>query len=206
MRGPVAAFYLMPPRAWEFAIGGLLALLARTPSPRLGSLCLWLGLALMLAAIIGFDEHTRFPGSAAIVPVAGATLFILGAPAAPLAWPLRYILTTRPFVWIGLLSYSWYLWHWPLLALTRFQSLGETNRWRDAGVALWPSPPPTSPGVSWKIWSAEAGLAVLRRSHHRDGRHHDLGCAGRRVVRALSAGRSGIARRCPSRTVLRRAA
>ena len=133
---PVAAFYLMPPRAWEFAIGGLLALLARTPSPRLGALCLWSGLALMLAAIIGFDEHTRFPGIAAIVPVAGAALFILGAPAAPRAWPLRYVLTTRPVVWIGLLSYSWYLWHWPLLALTRFQSLGETNRWRDAGVAL----------------------------------------------------------------------
>jgi len=133
---PVAAFYLMPPRAWEFAVGGLLALLVWTPSPRLGSLCLWSGLALMLAAIVGFDEHTRFPGSAAIVPVAGAALFILGAPAAPLAWPLRYVLTTRPVVWIGLLSYSWYLWHWPLLALTRFQSLGESNRWRDAGVAL----------------------------------------------------------------------
>jgi peptidoglycan/LPS O-acetylase OafA/YrhL len=136
---PIAAFYLMPPRAWEFAIGGLIALLVaanKTPTSLVGSVCLWSGLLLMLTAIVGFDEHTRFPGGAAIVPVMGAALFILGAPAAPLAWPVRYVLTKRPVVRIGLLSYSWYLWHWPLLALTRFQSLGETNRWRDVMVAL----------------------------------------------------------------------
>ncbi|WP_174873693.1 acyltransferase family protein [Vogesella oryzae] len=122
------AFYLMPTRAWEFAAGGLLALAPATRWRGEGMLALLLGLAgaaLTLGAILLFDEHRMvFPGLAASLPVLGAVLLIAAGELSPRNAVSR-LLSTRVLTAAGLLSYSWYLWHQPLLALGRSYNVGE---------------------------------------------------------------------------------
>jgi len=112
------AFYASPPRAFEFAAGALVAVAV----PRLarlgrvaGTLCSLLGIALVATAAVRFDETTAFPGAAALVPVLGATLFIVGGTGA--AGPLQRLWAVPGVGRLGLLSYSLYLWHWPMLVL-----------------------------------------------------------------------------------------
>ena len=78
----------------------------------------WAGMALMLLAIVGFSDDTAFPGWAAVVPVLGAVLVLAAGVSHRKSMALR-LLATRPAILIGLASYSWYLWHWPLLYLAR---------------------------------------------------------------------------------------
>ena len=114
-----AAFFLLPTRAWELLIGGLLA--SWRPIPRVkavtGDLVAITGLSCIVSAMLLYDNTTRFPGVAALLPVLGACLTIAGTDGgrgftAP-------ILAVRPLVFIGLISYSLYLWHWPLIVLTK---------------------------------------------------------------------------------------
>jgi peptidoglycan/LPS O-acetylase OafA/YrhL len=111
------AFFLLPTRAWELAAGGLLAVLARRlvaiPRP-LASIASVAGVAFVVAAALLFDDNTPFPGLAAILPVAGAVLVILGGFAQPVTLPSR-VLSLGPFRFLGRISYSLYLWHWPIL-------------------------------------------------------------------------------------------
>ncbi len=111
------AFFLLPTRAWELAAGGLLAVLARRlvaiPRP-LAGISSAAGVALVIAAALLFDDNTPFPGFAAIVPVAGAVLVILGGFAEPLTLAGR-LLSVSPMRFLGRVSYSLYLWHWPIL-------------------------------------------------------------------------------------------
>jgi peptidoglycan/LPS O-acetylase OafA/YrhL len=110
------AFYASPVRAWEFALGALLAIaewrLARLRRA-VGTAAAVGGVALLLVAAFGFDGTTAFPGSAALVPVLGAGLLVLAGTVG------RNVVTTalgtRPLGWIGDLSYGWYLWHWPFI-------------------------------------------------------------------------------------------
>lgn len=122
---PDAAFYLLPTRAWELAIGALLAFHAtagrRSALPRwAGELGGALGLALLLYAVFAFDEATPFPGVHALVPTLGAALLIL---CASRDTAVGGLLGSRVLVGIGLLSYSAYLWHQPLFAFARHRSL-----------------------------------------------------------------------------------
>lgn len=120
------AFYLLPSRIWEFAIGGMLGLANErfySRLQRVGGVLAVIGLALVGYAIVELNHKTSFPGSAAIIPVLGSTLLIAGMTAYP-GGVVRRLLSLRPFVAIGLLSYSWYLWHWPLLSIYRIQNLG----------------------------------------------------------------------------------
>jgi peptidoglycan/LPS O-acetylase OafA/YrhL len=117
--GSVWAFYLFPTRIWEFLAGGVLAL-GLVPPPRgpiAANAAAAGGLALIAATLALIGEATPFPGLAAVPPCLGAALVIWsGQGAAPrAAAPLRW----APVVWIGLISYSLYLWHWPLLVLGR---------------------------------------------------------------------------------------
>lgn len=117
---PTANFYVAPTRAWELLLGAMLALHQpnqRTPT-RLQSeaLCL-LGLALIVYALVSFDASTAVPGIPALAPCLGTALLIFGGKN-PSSIVTR-LLSTPPFVAVGLISYSLYLWHWPIYVLLR---------------------------------------------------------------------------------------
>lgn len=111
------AFYLPFTRVYELGIGGILALM---PPPRLSrpmrEVLGGTGLVMMALAFAFFDAGTVFPGGAALLPCLGAALVIAGTDRTTLTGRL---LSLRPVVYVGLLSYSWYLWHWPVLVMAR---------------------------------------------------------------------------------------
>ncbi|WP_084480748.1 acyltransferase family protein [Nocardia grenadensis] len=116
---PSWAFFSLPARAWELAAGGVIALsapiwsrLPRFPAAFAG----WVGMLLIIAACTWFDEHTRYPGTAALLPVAGTVLVIISGCATP-RFGVGRGLAFGPIRAIGRGSYSWYLWHWPVLLL-----------------------------------------------------------------------------------------
>ncbi|MGD0300866.1 MAG: acyltransferase family protein [Bryobacteraceae bacterium] len=115
---PNAAFYLLPSRAWELALGALLCFqpvsgaLARLPRT-VASIASLAGICLLGTTVIAYDKLTPFPGFAALLPCMGAALIIAAGEGGPSIG--GKILSLRPLVWIGLISYSLYLWHWPIL-------------------------------------------------------------------------------------------
>ncbi len=114
------AFFSLPTRAWEFALGGLIASIAVRNAPSWSGLLLGLtGLATIVYADLTFNDLTSYPGTNAVWPVAGAGLLILAGQMVDSSNPtvVMRALALRPMKWIGRLSYSWYLWHWPLIIL-----------------------------------------------------------------------------------------
>jgi peptidoglycan/LPS O-acetylase OafA/YrhL len=113
------AFFLLPTRAWELAVGGFIAValgrLGGLPA-RLAASCTVVGLAFVITSALLFSDATPFPGLAAILPVAGAALVILGGLPAEPPLPAR-LLAIGPLRFLGRISYSVYLWHWPILIL-----------------------------------------------------------------------------------------
>lgn len=122
------AFYMLPARAWELFLGVVLAwwLPRLAPGRRVGSTLSFAGLALCLAPIFLLDEHSPFPGSNALYPVLGAVLFILGAGIAPSCGSAR-LLALPPFVAVGRISYSLYLWHWPVIVYLELARPAASN-------------------------------------------------------------------------------
>jgi peptidoglycan/LPS O-acetylase OafA/YrhL len=113
---PSVAYYATPTRAWEFGAGGLLALVVReeVARPVVGSALSWLGLAAILLAALGFSERMAFPGWAALLPIGGA-LAVMGAGMPTPRWAPSGVLRLPALQFLGDISYSIYLWHWPLL-------------------------------------------------------------------------------------------
>lgn len=112
-----AVFYLTPFRAWEFLLGGVLAVTATAPRAAwLRSVARWTALALVLAPAFVYDSHTDFPGLTAVAPCVGAALLLISVGPDDRDVVSR-ALRSRPFVLVGKLSYSLYLWHWPVLVL-----------------------------------------------------------------------------------------
>jgi peptidoglycan/LPS O-acetylase OafA/YrhL len=120
------AFYLMPARAWEFALGGWIGLHVLQHGMRLSAvgavLAGGLGLGGIVLAAVLFSPSMVFPGSLALLPVLCTGLLLYSASTAN---PISRLLGSGLMQWLGLRSYSWYLWHWPLLAFWRIQALGE---------------------------------------------------------------------------------
>ncbi|KNX36428.1 acyltransferase family protein [Luteipulveratus halotolerans] len=116
---PQMAYYSTFTRGWELGIGALLALCAgwvsRRPAP-LKLVATWVGLAAIVLAGTQYDDATPFPGHHAALPVLGAALVLAGGIDGP-RWGARVLLDTRPMRFVGDISYSLYLWHWPLLIL-----------------------------------------------------------------------------------------
>jgi peptidoglycan/LPS O-acetylase OafA/YrhL len=110
------AYYLLPTRAWQLAAGGLLALavplLGRMPRP-IAALVGWLGVGLLGAGLVLIGPMTEYPGLAALLPTLGAAAIIASGGRA--GSPGRIVLATPPLRWLGRISYSLYLWHWPIL-------------------------------------------------------------------------------------------
>jgi peptidoglycan/LPS O-acetylase OafA/YrhL len=126
-----AAFFLLPSRFWELGTGATLGLsvLAVNRLAFAGALRL-LGLLAIVLPVIIYTPHTPFPGFAAVVPVAGTAL-VISAGIDEQRGLLCRLLTSPPMLATGKISYAWYLWHWPLLALARAVGLGTRNIARD---------------------------------------------------------------------------
>jgi len=128
---PLVAFYLLPGRAWELLMGSFVALLPASVSP---SRVAWRNVAdcLGIAAILGpcflYTRGTPFPGLAAIPPCLGTALIIwagrIPLPDGHRRLPVERLLASGPVVFVGLISYSLYLWHWPLFAATNYLVFG----------------------------------------------------------------------------------
>jgi len=116
-----AVFFLLPSRIFEFAIGGMLVWLpgALLSSERIREAALILGLGLIAFSVFCFTIDTPFPTAYALVPCGGTALAIFGGNAKN----LRSILGNRPMVWIGKISYSLYLIHWPIIVFYKYHRL-----------------------------------------------------------------------------------
>lgn len=130
-RHPAAAFYLLPTRAWELLCGAAVAVfpVSWVPHSRLSrELFSVIGLTAILIPCFLYTKTTPFPGLAAVSPCLGAAIFIWASGTSrqrpEAANPLvAKLLSLRPIVFIGLISYSLYLWHWPLFAFSTYWAL-----------------------------------------------------------------------------------
>lgn len=116
----VAVFFLSPFRAWELLVGALITYHAVPPirSRAMRELLAGVGLLAILISSFTYDAKTPFPGISALVPVLGAATILHTGASGP-TFTSR-LLQWRPLIYIGLISYSLYLWHWPLTVLVRY--------------------------------------------------------------------------------------
>ena len=125
---PSLAYFSPLTRAWELALGALVAIattwLRRIPSPA-AALLTWLGLGMIAYGAFALNAQTAYPGSLVAVPVVGAAMIIGAGTAVPRAGA-ESLLATTPFQWIGRRSYSLYLWHWPILIIAA-ERVGKTS-------------------------------------------------------------------------------
>ena len=123
-RDPTAAFYLPHTRAWELLLGVLISLdvFPAIRGPVLRNVSTICGLGLISAAVFGFSAYTPFPGIAALLPCVGAALIIAAGRSGNSL--VGRMLSLKPMVFIGLISYSLYLWHWPIIVFQGMDSLG----------------------------------------------------------------------------------
>jgi peptidoglycan/LPS O-acetylase OafA/YrhL len=121
---PAFAYFSTFARAWELGLGAALALIGTVRLPRLGAAALgWAGVAAIVYASFAFTGETTFPGTAALVPTLGAGALILsGTALAATAGGVTgmhagagWVLSLAPVRYVGRISYSWYLWHWPFI-------------------------------------------------------------------------------------------
>lgn len=138
--GERAAFYLPLTRFWELLAGGLLVLTARTGSGYSNAKAI-AGTGLLALTFGLLHAERDFPGWWALLPVAGTALLISAGPS---AWINHQVLANRAMVYVGLISYPLYLWHWPLLSYVRIVHGDE---------------PPAS--LRWALLAASVALSVL---------------------------------------------
>ncbi len=134
---PVATFYLLPTRAWELLAGSLLALgMVQAPKFRLqAELEAAAGALLILIPVFVYSPETAFPGLAALPPVLGAVL-IIHAGAGGFSSLTSRILSLNVLRFVGLISYSLYLWHWPIIVLARYYVIEDFAWLKYAVLAL----------------------------------------------------------------------
>lgn len=133
---PVGVFFSPATRFWELLVGALLACITEievqfpgqqyiqswvSEKSFFGELRSFFGLILLLIALFEIDKRLAFPGFWALLPTLGA-FFIISA--SPSCLVNRYVLSAKPLVWIGLISYPLYLWHWPILSFLNIIASG----------------------------------------------------------------------------------
>ena len=122
---PEAAFFLLPARAWEMMLGGLMAVyvdvgkLNRVVSESLGLL----GIGAVIFSVFQFSESTAFPGASALIPTLGAAGIIVSGKFHNTV--VKRLLSTPFLVFTGGISYSFYLWHWPIFAFSNYVQFGK---------------------------------------------------------------------------------
>jgi peptidoglycan/LPS O-acetylase OafA/YrhL len=140
---PSAGFYFLPSRVWEFTVGAGAALSLWQPGVRARQVWALTGAALMVGPLLAYTPRVPTPGLATVLPVLGAALCLRTA--RPDTWVGR-VLTLRPVVAVGVISYGTYLWHWPLLAFAQIIWIDTPPlalRLGLMGVAL---------GLGWVSW------------------------------------------------------
>lgn len=145
---PSASFYLLPTRAWELLAGSLLAILSsrrdqsfRSTARLLDNVLGVIGICLIVFAVTHLTKSVEFPGYWAVLPVLGAALLISSGQS---SWTGR-LLSTAPLVRIGLISYSLYLWHWPLVVFFRNSGWLESYGGKLSVIGL-------SLAAAWLTW------------------------------------------------------
>lgn len=141
-RFPAAAYYLLPTRFFELAVGAVLAYLPGSTLKKSSRALLSLGgMALLAYAGLRYGEETPFPGYAAIAPVIGTALVLRwGAET-----PIGRLLSTAPFTLVGRISYPAYLWHWPIIAFLHIHDI--VFSWTIAAVVLT-----ATLALAWITW------------------------------------------------------
>jgi len=140
---PMANFFLTPMRVWELLAGALLAFYLFKRDIKGNNILSIIGVAMVAYAVYSFDKQTPFPSVYTLIPVIGTVLIIL------CTTPQTHIgrlLCLKPVVFIGLISYSAYLWHQPLFAFARIR-LGE-----DPSALLYSTLIVVTLGLSYLTW------------------------------------------------------
>ena len=138
------AFFGLPTRIWEFALGGVMAMMAtdietnsegRRFAP--AAVLQAIGLTCIAIAVLSYDRIVPYPGFAALLPAIGAVL-MLAAGSHGAETRIGQVLRSNWLQWLGRMSYAWYLWHWPLMGLGRVidPGIGVVGRLVWAAVAL----------------------------------------------------------------------
>lgn len=159
----VAVFFLAPFRGWELLVGAMLALGALPPArSRASRETIGAGgLVALVAACATYDANTKFPGLAAVLPVFGAAAIIHSGATGPTF--VRSFLDWKPMVFVGLISYSLYLWHWPLIVFARYK------------LAMEPITPYVPLLFSASVVLAALSYQFVERPFRRVGRDSNLG-------------------------------
>lgn len=127
------AFYFPASRFWELLSGSALALMpARALTKNPTNAVSVVAVVLLGFGFVAASKTTYFPGWVAILPVAATALLITSED----SFFNRRILTAKPLVWVGVISYPLYLWHWPLISLSHFQGFETTALWRICVLGL----------------------------------------------------------------------
>ena len=168
-----AAYFLLPTRAWQLAAGGIMAVAVRgpirVPWPLAAGLG-WFGAGLLLASMLLIAPTTPYPGIAAAAPTAGA-LALIGSGAA-VASPGRLLLSRGPLRWLGRISYSLYLWHWPVLILgsaALLNAMGVPPILRDppAGAVLLSGVSIALAAVTWRLIEEPFRVGIVSKGGRR---------------------------------------
>lgn len=159
---PAAIFYLLPTRAWELLCGAICAIDLRRSGERKSEYLSLFGLVAILASIFFYNRDTPSPSAYLLVPVAGTAAILLYGRGTGVG----RVLSWRPFVGLGLISYSVYLWHQPLFAFARIRLLDEPS----IAILLWLSG--LSLALGWLSWRFVE--TPFRRSGSRSVSSHSL--------------------------------
>ena len=158
------AFYLPFTRAWEFLAGVVLATFSFQTSRNVKkSIAAYSGLTLMIGSALFLHDATSFPGFWALIPVVGALILLA---VCRTDGPVKSLLSSRAMCWIGDRSYSWYLWHWPMIQFVK--PFWPDNRFASACAALF-ALAPAAVSYRWienvfrtsPTWMAKNKMALL---------------------------------------------
>lgn len=153
------AYFATTTRIWELAVGGLAALLPTMlkGSARFSALSGWLGVSAVVLPAFLFSTDMAFPGSIAAIPVLGTAILLrTGTLSTAVPWSASRVLGIRPMTFVGDVSYSLYLWHWPVIVFA-VALLGRTPRIREALILAV---------VSLALAAASYHLVEQRFRHH----------------------------------------
>ena len=131
------AFFGMPLRAWEFGLGAIIVFASLDKCQGLARLGpAWAGVLILAATVLYLRDDVAFPGALALLPAGATALMIVGIGGPGPSTGLSRLLSVRPLAYLGDISYSWYLWHWPLLVWVDVLFPGGANWHKVPAIAL----------------------------------------------------------------------